>query len=369
MVWFEDYGFNADPYRKIDPFKVNLDKFAWNRTDMTDAYSDLTRFVSDLNSGQKSGMRIIGAIGSGKTWFARIIEKELLHSAKDSIFAYTKVPRIEPIFSNVYSIAIRDILTDFNKIAEKVQKQTNLSGEDAWLAVFDDEELARGLNAINSGGKNSLLAKSWLMGNRMASSSLNTLDIVNQNTSDYRRFQILVELFRSLSAMFSCAVLVVDELENAPIKLAGGLSDGLRDMLSEFTEKFGLVCLFTAESFDEWYEAGYTEALTRRIDYHVSISELAGEAVPELVSKHHALYRIEDFSEENQLFPFTEETIMSIYESTPDGRKYPGYFFPNCEAIARLAHERDQSLPIGNNFVNENIASLPYSELSFQSQL
>lgn len=365
MAWFKDYSFSDNPYRKLDPFKVSLDRFEWNRVDMPDAHSDLTKFVDDLSSGEKSGMRVIGAIGGGKTWFARIIEKHLLESAEDSIFIYTKVPKIEPTFSNVHSIAIQDLLTDFDKISEKVKIQTSKSGEDAWLEIFEDEDLARGLNAIDSGGKNSLLAKSWLMGNRMSVSVLNTLNIVTPITSDYKRFEILIELFRSLSALFSCSVLVIDELENAPIKLAGGLSDSLRDMLSEFTEKFGLVCLFTAESFDEWYEAGYTEALTRRIDYHVSISELESEAVLELVQKHHILYRTKDFEEENQLFPFTKEAILRILGLTPDGRKYPGYFFPNCEAIARLAHEQKQSLPIGSDFVERNMTSLPYSESSF----
>lgn len=364
MVWFKDYGFNANPYRKLDPFKVSLDRFEWNRTDMPEAYSSLTQFVNDLSSGEKSGLRVVGAIGSGKTWFARIIEKHLLKSAKDSIFVYTKVPKIEPTFSNVYSIAIRDILTDFDRISAKVKIQTGSSDEKAWLKVFDDEDLARGLSAITSGGKNSLLAKSWLMGNRMTASILNTLNIVTPITSDYKRFQTLIELFRSLSALFSCAVLVVDELENAPIKLAGGLSDSLRDMLSEFTEKFGLVCLFTAESFDEWYEAGYTEALTRRIDYHVSISELEGEAVLELVKKHHTLYRTKDFKE-NQLFPFKKEAVLRILALTSEGRKYPGYFLPNCEAIAKLTHEQNHSVPIGSDFVERNIDSLPYSELSF----
>jgi len=362
MVWFEDYHFIADPYAKLNPFKTDLGRFEWNRSDMSDAHSDMTRFVENLSSGQKSGMRVIGAIGSGKTWFARIVEKVLLTRQSDSIFVYTKVPRIEPTFSNVYHIAIQDILTYFEKISEKVRANAGRIDENGWLEVFEEEDLGRGLNAINSGGPNSLLAKSWLLGNRITSSNLNSLNIVNSITSDFKRFQILVELFRSLSRLFQSAVLVVDELENAPIRLAGGLSDGLRDMLDEFTQKFGMLCLFTAESFDEWYEAGYTEALTRRLDFHVSIEEISSSAVAELVRKHHAIYRDDEFQGDDQLFPFTEEAILKAHQLTSVGRKYPGYFFPNCQKIAQLAHEAAETLPIGGGFVESNVASLPYFE-------
>jgi len=362
LTWFEGFGFVANPYQKIDPFKTSLDRLEWNRIDMSNEYSDLTSFVEDLKSSQKSGMRIIGAIGSGKTWFARMIEKYLVEAVADSMFIYTKVPRMEPTFAVVYSIAIQDLLDKFNRISEKVQTITGDLGEDSWLNVFEDEDLARGLSLINSGGKNGRLARSWLAGNRMTSSSLSSINIVNPLTSDYMRFNVLVNLYKTLSTVFSCAVLVIDELENAPIKLAGALSDGLRDMLSEFTERFGLVCLFTAESFDEWFEAGYTEALTRRIDYHVSIPEVSSEAFTELVRKHQTLYRIENFEVEDQAYPFTDAAILRIHDLAPTWRKYPGYLFPNCETLCRLAHEQQEriSLPIGNDFVDGHASKLPY---------
>lgn len=369
MTWCNKFGFDSNPYLKLDPFKIELDKLEWNRSDMSEQHTALQNFVEDLKDGQKASMRVLGAIGSGKTWFARIIEKYLLSKEKDAVFIYTKVPKLEPLFSNVYSIAIKDILDDFERISENVEKIAGGLDEQSWLKIFEDEDLARGLCAICAGGKKANLARSWLMGNRLSGSALNAIDVVDAISSDFKRYQVLVELFKSLSKLFPTIVLVIDELENAPVKLAGGLSDSLRDMLSEFYEKFGLVCLYTAQSFDEWYEIGYTEALTRRIDYDVSLPELNVDAVTELVEKHHSLYRTKGFQIKSELFPFNESGINMVFNLTSEGRRYPGYFFPNCEAIIRSAYKEGRETAIDDAYVKKNGALMPYSDLAYQAQL
>jgi len=361
MSWAEDAGFEANPYQKLDPFKIDPSKLTWNRNDLQEEKQKIDDFVSDLIAGARVGMRVIGAIGSGKTWLARIVEIMLKQRTNSAFVVYTKVPKIEPIFSNVYIIAIKGFLDQFNLIKEKIIQQGRQTDLTAWSSIFKDEDLAKGLSHICSGGKNGLIAKRWIQGDRVTTSELTALDIIEPITSDYKRFEVLVEIFKELSTIFSFSLLIVDELENAPLKLANGLSDGLRDMLSMFERKFGLICLFTAQSFDEWYDAGYSETLTRRIDYHIRVSEIQQAAIHELIRAHHRLYR-RRYARigGNELYPFTSEAIDKIFEYTPLGMRYPGYIFPNMEAIVKLALKREIALPIPGNYVINNISLLPY---------
>lgn len=365
MSWVDRLKFQSNPYQKLDPFKIDPSRLAWNRDDLEEEKEKVDDFVDDLASGSRGGMRAIGGFGSGKTWLARIIQIQLKEKLKGKTFSiYTKVPKIEPTFSNVYSIAIKDFLAQFDTIKEIVMKEKGATDLGAWSSVFEDEDLAKGVNHICSGGKPGLIARRWITGNRVTATELGTLDIVDPITGDYKRFETLVETFKDLSRIFSSSLLIVDELENAPLKLANALSDGLRDMLSIFDENFGLICLFTAQSFDEWYDAGYTEALTRRMDYHLQISEISQSAIHKLLRVHQKLYRKKRARiGGEQLYPFTIEAIDKIFELTPLGRKYPGFIFPNLEAIAKSALRKGERLPISSDFVVDNISVLPYGTM------
>jgi hypothetical protein len=362
MSWAAKYGFVSNPYQRLDPYKIDVSRLAWNRSDLKEQKEKIDQFVDDLSSQQKAGMRVIGAIGSGKTWFARIIAIQLQKKLKEKAFSiYTKVPKIEPTFSNVYSIAIKDFLEQLDSVKKIVEERGKSLGLEGWSAVFKDDDLAKGLTHICGGGKSGLIARRWLEGNRITSSELSSLDVVDPISSDYRRYEVLVALLKYLSDSLTCGVLIVDELENAPLKLASALSDGLRDMLSTFDEKFGLVCLFTAQSLDEWYDAGYTEALSRRIDYDIKISEIGQIAILDLIREHHKLYRKKGARiGGDQSYPFTPEAINRIYQMTPLGRKYPGYIFPNLEAIAKKALAEKIKLPISDAFVKDHVTLFPY---------
>jgi len=369
MSLVEKGKFVSNPYRKIDPYKIDPSRLTWNRTDLDDLKEDVDDFLSELSSGSKVGMRVIGAVGSGKTWLSRIIEIELKKKTKEEPFSiYTKIPKIEPLFSNVYRIAIKDLLENFDSVKKAVNKLHGKTDLDAWNTSFKDEDIAQGFSHISTGGDYAQKTKRWIEGNRVTSTELTTLNIINPIISDYRRFDVLTNIFSDLNKLFSCTLFIVDELENASLKLAGALGDGLRDILDIFDKKFGLICLFTAESFDEWYDAGYTEPLTRRFDYHIKIEEIQKFAINELISKHHKLYRKKRAKiGGNQLYPFTPEAINRIYDLTPLGRKYPGYIFPNLEAMLKLSIKRNIRPPINEDNVTENASSLPYSSLSLNS--
>jgi hypothetical protein len=362
MSWAAKYGFESNPYQRLDPYKIDVSKLAWNRSDLEEQREKIDQFIDDLSSQQKAGMRVIGSFGSGKTWFARIIEIELQGKLGDKVFSiYTKVPKIEPTFSNVYGIAVKDFLDQIDCLKKIVTERGGSFDLEGWSSVFKDDDLAKGLTHICGGGKSGLIAQRWLEGNRVTSAELSSLDVVDSITSDYRRLEVLVNLLKYTSDNLTCVALIVDELENAPLRLASALSDGLRDMLSTFDEKFGLICLFTAQSLDEWYDAGYTEALSRRIDYDVKISEIGQPAIIELIREHHKLYRKKGARiGGDQLCPFAPEAINKIYQLTPLGRKYPGYIFPNLEALAKKALAEKTKPPISEAFVTSHMSLLPY---------
>lgn len=358
-MWYETFGFEADPYQKLDPFKIDLSRLAWNRNDLPGEREKIDKFISDVLSGERVGLLGYGAIGSGKTWLARILQKEIQAKQEESIFIYSKVHKLEPTFAVIYRIAIESILSQIEIIRKSVLKKTGKDDLEGWKQIFGDEDLAKGFVNIIKGGKTRAVAERWLLGNRISSSDLDALDIINPVDSDYKQYDMLKNLIFALSKLFPVVVLTIDELDNAPVKLAGALSDSLRNMLDEFASNFALVCLFTAEALDEWYEHGYTEALKRRMDYIVTLGNLKIENAPTFLRAHHSLYRKKDKKVKDELLPFTDEGIVAILRLMPVEKHFPGYFFPNCEVIAKIAAEEKVEI-IDSQYVQHKRSKMPY---------
>lgn len=359
-MWYEKLGFVANPYQKLDPFKIDSSRLSWNRDDLVAEREKLDHFIADTLSGERVGLIGYGAIGSGKTWLARILQKEIQEKQKESIFIYTKVHKVEPTFAVIYRIALESLLSQIEIIRAAVQKKTGKDDLEGWKQVIENEDLAKGFLSIVKGGKSHALAERWLLGNRISSSDLDSLDIINPLDSDYKQYDMLRNIIFSLSKLFPTVVLVIDELDNAPVRLAEALSDSLRNMLDEFATNFALICLFTAEALDQWYEHGYTEALKRRIDYIVTLGSLKIETAPNFLRAHHKLYRKEGFNANDELLPFTDDGVVTMLKLMPVEKHFPGYFFPNCEAIAKTAAEETIVKPIDSKYVQENRAKMPY---------
>jgi len=358
-LWYEKFKFDADPYQKLDPFKIDLSRLSWNRDDLIGEREKLDRFINDVLSGNRVGLMAYGAIGSGKTWLSRILQKEIHSKQSNLIFIYTKVHKVEPTFSVIYRIAIESILSQMETIRNAVLEKAGKDDIDGWKQIFKDEDLAKGLVNITKGGKNRAVAERWLLGNRISSSDLDTLDIINPLDSDYKKYEMLKNIVFTLSKLFPVVVLVIDELDNAPVKLADALSDSLRNMLDEFANNFTLICLFTAEALEEWYEHGYSEALTRRIDYTISLGSIKMETAPVFLRKHHSLYRKKNQEVKDELFPFSEDGVVAILKLMPIEKHFPGYFFPNCEILTKIAAEEDVA-SIDSQFVQRHRNRMPY---------
>lgn len=358
-MWYEKFNFDANPYQKLDPFKIDYSRLSWNRDDLTGEREKLDSFIKDVLSGNKVGLLGYGAIGSGKTWLARILQMEIQNKQSNSIFIYTKVHKLEPTFSVVYKIAIECILGEIETIRKAVLEKTGRDDIDGWKNVFEDEDLAKGFVNITKGGKGRAIAQRWLFGHRISSSDLNKLDIVNPIDSDYKQYEMLRNIIFTLSKLFPVVILVIDELDNAPVKMASALSDSLRNMLDEFANNFALICLFTAEALEEWYEHGYSEALRRRIDYTITLGSLRVETTPDFLRKHHSLYRKKKQETKDELYPFSEDGVVTILKIMPVEKHFPGYFFPNCEAIAKIAADEDIDV-IDSQFVQKHRAKIPY---------
>ncbi len=357
-MWYEKFSFEADPYQKLDPFKIDLSRLSWNRDDLAVEREKLNRFIEEALSGERVSLIGYGAIGSGKTWLARILQKEIQDRQENSIFIYTKVHKLEPVFAVIYKIAVECILSQIEIIKKSVSKKTGRDDLEGWKQIFEDEDLANGLANITIGGSNGAIAKRWLFGNRVSSNDLDVIGIINPLDSDYKKYEMLRNIIFALSKIFPVVVFVIDELENAPVKLANALSDSLRDMLDEFATNFALVCLFTAQALEEWYEHGYSEALQRRIDYTISLSNLKIETAPIFLRKHHSLYRKKNQEIKDELFPFSEDGVITILKLMPVEKHFPGYFFPNCEAIAKIASEENAT--IDSQYVQKHRTKMPY---------
>jgi hypothetical protein len=358
-LWYESFKFKDNPYQRVDPFKIDLSRLSWNRNDLAEEREKLDHFVTDVLSSNRVGLLGYGAVGSGKTWLARILQKEIQEKQKKSVFMYTRVARLEPDFSVIYSLAISSMLSQLDRIKKVVEGRKGKDDLDRWQKAFENEDLGKGLGNIAIGGQNRAIAERWLLGNRVSSSDLDALGIINPLDSDYKQYQMLRDIIYGLSKLFPTVVLVVDELENAPVKLASALSDSLRSMIDEFASNFALICLFTAAALSEWFEYGYSEALLRRIDYNVSLGSLKPEALPSFLRTHHSLYRKKDEEISDQLTPFSEPGASSLLKLMPVEKQFPSYFFSNCEMIARMAAAENVEA-IGAEYVGRNKQKLPY---------
>lgn len=358
-MWYENFKFKDNPYQRVDPFKIDLARLSWNRNDLADERQKLDHFVVDVLNGNRVGLLGYGAVGSGKTWLARILQKEIQEKQKKSVFMYTRVARLEPDFSVIYSLAISSMLSQLNCIKKVVEGRKGKDDLDRWQKAFENEDLAKGLGNIAIGGQNRAIAERWLLGNRVSSSDLNALGIINPLDSDYKQYEMLKDLIHGLSKLFPAVVLVVDELENASVKLASALSDSLRSMIDEFASNFALICLFTAAALNEWFEYGYNESLLRRIDYNVSLGSLKPQALPVFLREHHSLYRKKNEQMPDELMPFSEDGVDLLLRLMPLEKQFPSYFFSNCEMIARTATEENVET-IDAQYIQKKRRKLPY---------
>jgi len=355
-AWFEDLHFVKDPYEKLDPYKIDLKYLLWDRPDLKKAREDLNGLIQDILDGRRIGLKAFGSAGSGKTWLTRIVEKEIRAKNPEVLFIYTKIPRLEPTFEVVYRIAIQNLLDEyFVQIQEYVKKNQNGEvGERAWKAVFKPEDLARAF-AVYCSGTHRTLVRRWFTGDKLSASDLDSLRISTSLDSDYDRFEMLVQILMQMSSIFR-TVLVIDELENAPVKLAGQLSDSLRDMLDAFSENFALLTSFTAQKDEEWYDLGYSEALNRRLDYAVKLDALSTDDVAEFLRMHHGVYRQSEARVKDQLHPFVREGAVALLEKTAPGHWYPGYYLPNCRDLVTVC----KGGLIDANFVTQNLPRLTF---------
>jgi len=362
-MWFEQFDFESDPYERLDPYLIREKYIDWDRPDLQEVRHSLNRFVENVCNQRRVGLKVFGPSGGGKTWFVRLCQKEISKKQPTSIFVYTKIPEIEPTFQVVYRIGIEYFLdSQMTLLIDHVTKTKQSTSLEAWKEIIDDPNLSVCFAKISGGGEAAVSARRWLIGDKLSSAELKSIEIVTSLDSDYDRFVTLKKLLKQLSRIFSTAVLIVDELENASVKPARQLGDSLRDMLDEFGERFALLCCFTAEKEEEWYDLGYTEALARRLDFTVKLDSLKIDTLPEFLRLHHRLYRKRKSEVKDQIFPFTEDGIRELLNQMDPSLHYPGYFLPNCGELARLAALKRLS-EINAGFVKSNISLVPHIRL------
>ncbi len=362
--YFEKYHFVQNPYESTNPYKIDEKFLEWDRPDLADARKKLDQFLEDVSGGARVGMRIFGQTGSGKTWLTKIISKELVrrsHGSQNIIFIYTLIPAVEPSFSVMYREAISYFMkNNLKNIADFIKAKYGNGSTANWEKLIPNTELAKALYMISTNLREPELAKKWLFGERLSVSELDKLDITYALDGDYKRLTMLKELIAHLCKNFGPVVLVIDELENTPIRISNAIGDSLRALLDDFSENFALIASFTAEKEDEWYDIGFSEQLSRRFDYLVPLDSLGAEHVSEFLRVHHSLYLGESDTQRDKLLPFCDDALDGLFGLMGPEYHYPGFLLPNCGRLVREAAEKDLD-HINSEFVARNKNILRYS--------
>jgi len=356
---YEKFGFVKNPYEKINPYLIEEKYLIWNREDLFDVRKKLDKFIDDVIDGRRVSIRIFGPAGSGKTWLTRILAKELREkngpTPKDqSIFIYTFLPELSPTFSTLYQNAIDYFLKhEFEKIKKYVESVDKSLNFGSWEKVMKHDELCHVFGWISTGTPNQHLAKKWLRGEKISATELTTLNFTYALDTDYKKFALLSELLKELNRMYRSVVFIIDELEHVSTKLAGAIGDAMRSLLDDFSENFALITAFTAQKEDEWYDIGFSEALSRRFDYLVALDSISSDSIDSFLTLHHKMYLKPELQEKASIAPFTKGTLQELLRTTSPRYHFPGYTLPNCGELLREAHEKNEDT-ITLDFLTEN---------------
>jgi len=357
-MWFRRFGFKTDPYRPLDPFQIPVDLITWDRDDL-EQRDNFFRFVDDAAGGNRVGLRAYGAIGSGKTWLMRYMQKSLVERLGNRVAVlYGKVHRFDPKFSTLYEILVENWNQYRERVLEAVDEEAGEELE-GWEQVVEDSDLAACLFTMRHPTKKEKvdICEQWLRGVKVAASDLRTVEMRSPLDSDYRKFRILVKLLNLSLLAFDVCLLIVDELENAPPSLARALGDALREMLDSFSKGFALACAYTAEAGDELLDWGYGEWLFRRMEYEIKLEAIEPDLAPGIFRIHHAAYREQGF-EGDELLPFTEPGLRRLINLMRSEFHYPGYIFVNCQKLGQFAAENEVDA-IDASLIDEQVSERP----------
>lgn len=385
--WYEKYGFKADPYTIVDPFQIDDSLLEWNRDDLSSTHKTYETFVKQAVLGYRVGLATYGAIGSGKTWLLKIIEKGFRNSIGDTPFLYirTYVPKSEPTFSVIYGLFIDAIIEKQNMLlkgltaslskktrhtTEEIMVLKKMVGEEGWKnmmqEIIPNRNLANCLWHIAYNEKNKVQCIDWLKGEKLPTKDLNSLGLSFNLDRDFRRVEILKDLINLSLHAFSLVVFVVDEMENARPITAGIIGDSLRDLLDSFSGRFSVICSYTAQRAEELVDRGYGTWLHSRLEYYTELEALSLDSVSLWLVKHNKLYRREAWQGENQLLPFTEESIQHLLRIMKVEARYPRHIFVNCHHLCHTANEANKEV-IDSSFIDANRDKL--NELPSQPSL
>lgn len=356
---YEKFGFVKSPYEKTNPYLIEDKYLTWNREDLSDVRKKLDKFIDDVIDGRRVSIRVFGPAGSGKTWLTRILGKELCEKdgstpKEQSIFIYTFLPELSSTFSTLYQNAIDYFLKhEFERLKNYVASVDKSLNFGSWEKVMKHDELCHVFGWISTGTPNQYLAKKWLKGEKISPSELTALKFTYALDTDYKKFLLLTELLKELSKIYRSVILVIDELEHVSSKLVASIDDSMRSLLDDFSENFALVASFTAQKEDEWYDIGFSEALSRRFDYLVALDSISSDSIDSFLAAHHKMYLKPELQEKASIAPFTKDSLQELLRVTSPKYHFPGYTLPNCGELIREAGEKDVN-DINSDFLKAN---------------
>jgi len=343
QTWFEEFGFEEDPYHVREPIWFLEKRITWNRDDLDESdRKNLENFIEDITSQRAAALRIYGSSGAGKTWLLRYIEKQLKLKIENPIIFYYAIVGAKSEFSEFYLGLMDDGIKP--QLQELLNAVTQKIGKDIadWKKYWEESDLAIALHHINSEDEHKDISKGWLT-DEVPLGSL--------------KIRTLKTLLIKASELFSTCVLFIDEI--ALVKRGFGRELGriLKDLLDGFPEKFGLVCTYTAETSDVLLDS-YDEHFYRRFEYEVGLKSIKKDYLPTFLRLHHQCYRKEDAKIRGQLHPFTEEAVYKLADLMDPTRHLPAPILLSCGKLAREAFRAKRKI-INEEFIDKNKGLIP----------
>jgi len=357
QTWFEEFGFEDDPYHVREPIWFPEKRITWNRDDLDESdKKNLENFIEDISSQRAAALRIYGSSGAGKTWLLRYIEKQLELKIENPIIFYYAVVGAKSEFSEFYLGLMDDgIKPQLQKLLNVVTQKIGKDIAD-WKKYWEESDLAVVLHHINSEDEHKDLSKGWLT-DEVPLGSLKSASITTRLSTDHAKMRTLKTLLIKASELFSACVLFIDEIALVRRGFGRELGRILKDLLDGFSEKFGLVCTYTAETSDALLDS-YDEHFYRRFEYEVGLKSIKRDYLPTFLRLHHQCYRKEDVKIRDQLHPFTEGAVYKLADLMDPARHLPAPILLSCGKLAREAFRTERRI-INEEFIDKNKGSIP----------
>jgi hypothetical protein len=347
--WYQKIGFETDPYYFTEPWVTPSEHIIWNRDDLQETKRKMNEFIEEVKREYNTSMLIYGSWRSGKSWLARYIKKEF-EPNRNILFLTLIISEDDPTIKGFYQEFItRLIETDWlNKISSSIENPINF---DSWRPLFDSPELSKIIHNIKTGNHKEI-SMDWLLGKKLTRPDMDKALVKTNLDDSYKKIETLKMIIKNIQKFYDGVIICVDQLEAGKGRGARFLSDLLRDIVSSFYEKLGLILITTMDNIDDWYTMGFTEPLLQRVKYKCSMDLINLEYLPTFLKIQQEIFRTKPWIK-SQIYPFTDDSIKYLAKNMQSDKIFPQFMLFNCGIISKTFSK--ELLPKGSTEINSTI--------------